>query len=169
MAPLALELAVWGASDPADLKWLTPPPAAAFGQARTLLHELGAVDEAGRIAAHGRAMAAMPTHPRLAHMILKARDHGHDREAALIAALLGERDILRPDRDVPDADIRTRLSLLRDGRARGGGRVPAAARQILRDPKADFGAIDVEAAGRVLALAYPDRIARKRPGPSRAT
>ncbi|RMF11653.1 MAG: ATP-dependent helicase HrpB, partial [Alphaproteobacteria bacterium] len=164
LARLALELAVWGTPDPSVLKWLNPPPAGAYGQAQSLLRQLGAVDEQGRVMPHGRSIAAMPTHPRLAHMIVKAREDGLEREAALIAALLGERDILRTDHEAPDADIRTRLALLQKNHAPGSARIVASARQILRDPHADFGTIETESAGRLLALAYPDRIARRRVG-----
>src|SRR5579862_2392687 len=76
LAPLALELARWGAIDPGTLSWLDPPPAAAYAQARALLRDLDAVDRDGRLTAHGRAMAALGFHPRLAHMMLRARDTG---------------------------------------------------------------------------------------------
>lgn len=162
LAPLALELSLWGAADPATLAWMTPPPAGAFAQARALLRELGATDDAGRITAHGREMAAVPAHPRLAHMTIKARSDGLEREAALITAILSERDILRPTPGHPDSNLKTRLRLVREGRLPKRSPVLAAARQILGDAKADFGVIDVHAAGRLLALAYPDRIAMAR-------
>ena len=76
LAPLALELAAWGVADPAGLAWLTPPPAGAFAQARRLLAELGAVDDAGHITAHGRRMAELPLHPRLAHSLLRGAELG---------------------------------------------------------------------------------------------
>jgi ATP-dependent helicase HrpB len=72
LASLTLELAAWGTSDPLDLRWIDPPPAAAFRQARELLRQLDALDLAGRITPHGRAMVALPIHPRLAHMLLRA-------------------------------------------------------------------------------------------------
>ncbi|MDO5643748.1 MAG: ATP-dependent helicase HrpB, partial [Paracoccus sp. (in: a-proteobacteria)] len=67
---LALELANWG-SDGGDLAFLTPPPEAAMLEARALLRDLGALDQAGRITAHGREMAGLPTHPRIAHMLIR--------------------------------------------------------------------------------------------------
>ncbi|NUQ91646.1 MAG: ATP-dependent helicase HrpB, partial [Gemmatimonadaceae bacterium] len=76
LAPLALELAVAGIADPGELRWLTPPPAPALAQARELLQQLGALDGEGRATAHGRAMAALPAHPRLAHLLLVARSRG---------------------------------------------------------------------------------------------
>jgi ATP-dependent helicase HrpB len=176
LAPLALELARWGAA-PGALRWLDPPPAAAFAQGSELLRELGALDAAGGITPHGHAMAAIGLHPRLAHMALAARARGDGRLAAEIAALLGERDIVKAAPGRREADLRLRLELLGD---RG------AARELARDLSLDRGAAErarqaarqVErqlrlheaaparpaAAGRVLALAYPDRIAQRRPG-----
>jgi ATP-dependent helicase HrpB len=177
LAPLALELARWGAHDPAALAWLDPPPPAAFAQARELLRELGALDAADGITAHGRAMAGIGLHPRLAHMALIARDRGEGRLAAEIAALLGERDIVKAAPGRRDADLRLRLDLLRDAAAarhlppelkldRGAAdRARQAARQLrrqLRLPERE--AAPLGATGRVLALAYPDRIAQRRPG-----
>ena len=76
LAPLALELACWGAMDAGQLRWLDPPPVAPLAQARDLLRLLSAIDAAGRITAHGRALSAMGAHPRLAHMLIKGRDSG---------------------------------------------------------------------------------------------
>lgn len=156
LTPLALELALWG-GEPA---WLDPPPAAAMAQARTLLAELGALGADGRITAHGRAMVG-PTHPRLAHMILAAKAAGQGALACDIAAVLGERDILRGTRD---CDLRLRLDALKTGRAGDRGatmRVREAARR-LRDLFRCRDAGHGDHAGRVLALAYPDRIAQRR-------
>ena len=124
LAPLALELAAWGAT-PESLRWLDPPPAAAFAAARALLAELGALDGAGRITAHGREMAAEPLHPRLAHMLVRARADGAVAEAALLAALLSDRDPLRGAGREAGADLRERV------RAVAG----------LRDPRADAAAV----------------------------
>ena len=81
LAPLALDLAVWGISDPMELSWLDPPAASAFAQARELLHELGALDAKGAVTEHGRSMASLPAHPRIAHMLLRAKElsRGHQR------------------------------------------------------------------------------------------
>src|SRR5690606_36480852 len=106
LAPLALQLAAWGAADPARLAWLDPPPAAAYAQARALLADLGALGPDGAVTAHGRAMAAFGTHPRLAHMMLKAQELGLGGLACDLAALLGERDIVRSGSGGRDADIR---------------------------------------------------------------
>ncbi|MGH8149715.1 MAG: ATP-dependent helicase HrpB, partial [Steroidobacteraceae bacterium] len=116
LAPLALELAAWGVSDAAQLRWLDPPPPAQLSSARDLLHRLGALDPSGRITAHGRDMARLAAHPRLAHMLLEARASGELAIAARLAALLSERDVLPRAHGPADADIRTRLELL-DGDA----------------------------------------------------
>jgi ATP-dependent helicase HrpB len=177
LAPLALALARWGAGDPRSLAWLDAPPEAAFAQARELLGELGALDGDRRITAHGREMAMLGLHPRLAHMMLVAKRRGQGMLAAEIAALLGERDIVKAAPGQRDADLRLRVELLRQRtearhlppgltldrgsaeRARQGAR--QFARQLrLRDSEASA----PRDAGRVLALAYPDRIAQRRPG-----
>lgn len=104
LTALALELALWGAA-PEDLMFLTQPPAGAMAEAQALLHMLGALDAQGRITEHGKALAALPLHPRLGHMLLQAGP-----AAAPLAALLGERD---PLRGAP-ADLSLRLKALRD-------------------------------------------------------
>ena len=177
LAPLALQLARWGTRDPAALAWLDPPPEAAYAQAQELLRELEALDAAGRITAHGGDMAAIGLHPRLAHMVLVARRRGEGRLAAEIAALLGERDILKAAPGQRDADLRLRIELLRErGEARhlppglsldrgAAERARQAARQLRRPLR--LGAekeAPPDGAGRLLAQAYPDRIAQRRPG-----
>ena len=100
LAGLALELALWGVADPAELPFLDEPPAKTFAAGRGLLQLLGALDESGRLTETGRAMATLPLHPRLARMVI---DAGTDQElAGIVAALVDDRDVLRghPD-DVP--------------------------------------------------------------------
>ncbi|MGZ8379864.1 MAG: ATP-dependent helicase HrpB [Gemmatirosa sp.] len=176
LAPLALELAAAGVSDPSELRWLDVPPAAAFAQARTLLRQLGALDDAGRITPHGREMAALPLHPRLAHMTLRARTLGLAALACDLAALLAERDVLRGDGPrQPDADVRLRLDLLARGDVPGtvlgwgvdreGVRRARQEARALRESLRAGGPAspdDAASAGRLLSLAYPDRIARRR-------
>ncbi|HUL82307.1 MAG TPA: ATP-dependent helicase HrpB, partial [Gammaproteobacteria bacterium] len=122
LAPLALELAVWG-TDVDALAWLDPPPAATLAAARDLLRRLDALGADGRVTAHGRALHALGLHPRLAQMLLAARDLGAPRAGAELAALLSERDLLRGGAAGAerDSDIRTRLDLLR-GDAEHGDR-----------------------------------------------
>ena len=123
LAPLALELASWGARDASELRWLDPPPAAMLASARNLLLRLGALDGSGRITRHGGQMARLSVHPRLAHMLLRAYDLGCLPLAADLAALLSERDLLRAVGGSRDADIRSRLELVRgEGFAQGADR-----------------------------------------------
>jgi ATP-dependent helicase HrpB len=174
LAPLALELAVAGTRDPAELSWIDPPPSAALAQAAELLTELDAFDADGRVSAHGKAMVRLPLHPRLAHMILRAVPVGAGLTACRVAALLGERDILRSDDYRGVADLRLRVDALgregwdprvdRGARQRVLAEADHLARQLRIDRKADNGAGHV---GLLTALAYPDRIARRRGGRAR--
>jgi ATP-dependent helicase HrpB len=160
LAPLALDLAAWGAEAGA-LTWLDPPPEATLAQARDLLHALGAVDDGGRITAHGRDMARLGAHPRLAHLLLRAREAGLAATGCALAAVLSERDVLRgPGRD---ADIRSRLELLAE-QSPTAAAVRRAAQFFsgqlgLRE---STGHIDAGEAGWLLACAYPERVARWR-------
>ncbi|HLO79159.1 MAG TPA: ATP-dependent helicase HrpB, partial [Magnetospirillum sp.] len=177
LAPLALDLAQWGIDDANQLAWLDAPPAAALAQARELLGELGAIEPSGRITAHGRAMNRLAMHPRLAHMVLKARQLSLGGLACDLAALLGERDVIKAERGFRDADVRLRLDAMRtnEGFDRRHGlsvdrgalaRVRQAAKEWRRriglKPGEETG--EGRDAGIVLAFAYPDRIARRRPG-----
>jgi ATP-dependent helicase HrpB len=178
LAPLALELARWGARDPAELSWLDPPPAAAYAQAVTLLSDLGAIDGASGITAHGRAMAGLGFHPRLAHMMLRAREAKAGATAAAIAAVLSERDIVRARPGARDSDLRLRLELIQKGAGdhllprgliadRGAiERARDLQRQWCRALGVERAPVEPAATGRLLALAYPDRLAQRRPGAS---
>ncbi|MFS8608203.1 MAG: ATP-dependent helicase HrpB [Gammaproteobacteria bacterium] len=176
LVPLALELASWGTADPATLRWLDPPPAAAFASARELLRKLGALDPSGRITEHGREMARLPVHPRLAHMLLTARRLGAVRTAARLAALLSERDLLRGKRE-RDVDVRTRLALLSGddagaypeitahrGALRRAQRMAGELERRIGGAEAKSGSANDDLVGVLLAFAYPDRIGRRRPG-----
>jgi ATP-dependent helicase HrpB len=182
LAPLALDLAEWGADEAAALPWLDAPPAPMLDSARDLLGRLGALDVAQRITAHGRALARLPAHPRLAHLLLEAQRRGESRLGAQLAAVLGERDLLRGrPGDVRDADVLARLDLVL-GRGRGGGAAggvdPGAVarvrrnaelfeRRLVESRRADDRAVDPRApigAAGLLACAYPDRIGRRRAG-----
>ncbi len=165
LAPLALDLAAWGVHDPTTLPWMTPPPAGAYAQAQDVLRRLDALDDAGRITAEGKAMAALPLHPRLAHLVHRGHDLGHGGLACDTAALLAERDILMGTRD---PDLRLRLDAIM-GRELGLrvnhgalARVKAAARQIRGLARIKVEAARADHAGVLVALAYPDRIAQRR-------
>lgn len=156
LAPLVLELAAWGVSEPRALPWLDPPPAAAFAQARDLLIRLEALDEEGRITRMGKEMVRLPLHPRLAHMVAR----GRSGLAADLAALLSERDGLPRGAGV---DVTERLAQIR-GSARD--RIREAAKQIRRIAAPDREAGEA-GAGVLLAYAFPDRIAQRRGGDRR--
>jgi ATP-dependent helicase HrpB len=174
LAPLALELACWGAADAAGLRWLDPPPAAPLAQARDLLRQLDAIDPGARITPHGRSLAEVGAHPRLAHMLVKARGLGAARLAGELAAILSERDILRSTPGCRDVDLRLRVAALRgDATPLPPGidvdhRALAQARRTAGDWYRGFGQGIAEQAdphdstGPLLALAYPDRIGRAR-------
>jgi len=175
LAPLALELSRWGARDAGALAWLDAPPAAQLAAAAALLERLGALDPGGRITAHGRDMARLGVHPRLAHLLLRSRELGSLALGALLAALLSERDLLRGAAAGADADIRTRLELVRGEGARAAvdrgalERVRRGARDLERQlgsarqgaPRRSHRGADRDV-GLLLALAYPDRIGRRR-------
>ena len=156
LTPLALELALWGAS---DLPFLTPPHVGVLAEARALLAGLGALAPEGGITAHGRALAGLPLHPRLGHMLLTA-----GRAAAPLAALLAERDPLRGA--PPDLIARLR-AIDRPGEAAHRPtieRIRAEARRLAaRTPEPGGGAPDLSPA-QMAALAYPDRIGLRRAG-----
>ncbi|MDX2185145.1 MAG: ATP-dependent helicase HrpB [Gemmatimonadaceae bacterium] len=185
LAGLALDLAVLGIHDPATLSWVDAPPAAAFADARQLLGRLGALDAAGALTAHGRAMSALGLHPRLSHLVLAGIAMGQGPLAADLAALLDDRDPIRRD-DGPGrapADIRLRLEALR--RTGDAAHVSALRLRVDHDqlarlretarairqsagyrdaprPRGGDADADIDAVGDLLALAYPDRIARRR-------
>ncbi|MFD0617241.1 ATP-dependent helicase HrpB [Paenibacillus sp. GCM10027629] len=182
LAPLVLELAVWGTS-PAALRWLDPPPAPALAQAHELLRWLGALGAEGAATPHGRSLAALPLHPRLAHMVRCAGQLGRATLACELAALLSERDIARSGgasasaagagARAPGADMRLRVEALRgaappqlavDAAACRRVRAEAAALQRQLGAAADRAEGDALAdCGVLLAFAYPDRIAERRP------
>ncbi|KPF82930.1 ATP-dependent helicase HrpB [Novosphingobium sp. AAP93] len=182
LTPLALTLAQWGAGDPAAMAWIDPPPAAAMAAARGALAALGALDAGGQITPHGRAMAALPMEPALAHMLLFAATRGQAEDAARLALLLQERGLGGRGEDLA-------LRLERWSRERGGRadasrklaeRWAASAAKVLRQAQHERSQSSkstkpahaelVEASGAALPLgvllaeAFPDRIARARGG-----
>jgi ATP-dependent helicase HrpB len=157
LAGLALELAAWGVASPDGLGFLTPPPAPAFAEARALLADLGALDAAGRVTAHGRALAGLPAHPRLGHMLVAAAAEGAGALAADLAALVEARDTARGR----GADLSLRLAALR-GADPALAPIRAEAKR-LRALAPNRGGPGLSP-GAALSLAYPDRIAKRRPG-----
>ncbi|MCF5782214.1 ATP-dependent helicase HrpB, partial [Pseudomonas syringae] len=175
LAGLALQLARWGVT-PAQLVWLDVPPAAAYAQAQDLLVRLEALsNQPGQppaLTPHGQAMAELPAHPRIAHLLLRGHALGLGELACDVAALLGERDILRGG----GADLHSRLTLLAgtERAARGAQGGVQRARQLARQYRGYLrGAANSPVSdpdhsrwlGALLALAYPDRVAQqRRPG-----
>lgn len=173
LCALALHLLNWGVSDPAELDWLDPPPSGAFNQALQLLTALGAVtrDLASRpvLTEHGRAMAQWPVHPRLAHMLQCASAMGVLKEASLLAALLIERDPFRME----GADITRRMQRLtgempcETAQRAWMSRVQQQAQGYRKNVTVVDRKLPVsqdELWALLLAHAYPDRIAKRRPG-----
>lgn len=155
LAGVVLDLARWGVAAPDALPWLELPPKAAFAQAQDLLKQLEALDDEGRITALGRRMGDLPLHPRLAHMVVKGEKLGAGESAAGLAAFLSERDGLPRE---TTADVEHRLLLLR-GAAKD--RIKQAARQIGETARLTRDTAEIPT-GVLLALAYPDRVARRR-------
>jgi len=173
LSSLTLELANWGVTDPGELNWLDLPPESAFDAAVVLLKQLEALDDYGRITPHGRALLAAGTHPRLAHMVIRANAIGQGFMACCLAALIEERDFVFSDRARPDPDICLRLEILdrmAQGKPQGGrgfhaGRakaVLARARHLVTRFKVRGRSMEIPEAGRFLAFAWPERVAKKR-------
>ena len=162
LVPTVLDIAAWGENHPERLAWLTPPPAVALSQARQLLLSLDAVDADGRVTPHGRKLAALPCHPRVAQLLLKADTPERKALAADLAALIEEKDPL----DTAEAGVYLRLRALRDARqSRREGRwsrisrIAEQYRKMVHVPE-DNGDPDPFEAGALLAAAYPERIAK---------
>ncbi|RPE66361.1 ATP-dependent helicase HrpB [Pacificibacter maritimus] len=154
LSGLALELALWGASEE-DLNFLTPPPQGQLAEARNLLRGLGALDSMGRITDHGRKISDMPVHPRLAHMLQISGENG-----ANLAAILNERDPMRG----AGVDLSLRIKALSkpDNRADRGAieRIKTEAKRLRKGlPQGAQMSL-----GELAAQAYPDRIGMRRKG-----
>lgn len=157
LSSLLLSSLLWGATDPSRLPFLDPPPAVAIEEARKRLTILGALNAEGRVTEHGRAIAGLPLEPRLAHMLIDARQRGFARAAADIAVLLTERGLGGND---PDLDVRwRRWQSDRSPRAQAARSMAASWHRRL-DPGS--GAVDEHDLGKALALAFPDRVSRRR-------
>jgi ATP-dependent helicase HrpB len=175
LAPLLLDCAAWGVTDPTSLAFLDPPPGPALKEARALLQQLGALDHEGRITDVGRRLRDLPLPPRLARMVLVAGESGQAREAADLAAVLVERGLGGDAVDLAERVERYRRD--RSGRAQDMRRM-AEGWARASDPKGDttFGpdpmmntSSDARASssgphstGALLTLAYPDRLAKAR-------
>jgi len=172
LADLLLALASWGVAQPLTLNWISPPPPGPLQQARQLLLDLKALQptEALTVTAHGQAMARVVAHPRIAHMLIMAKQLGQYSLACDIAALLMERDFL--DRRSQGVDFELRLQAL--GQGGGGARAllqrVKQSRRAYQQLKFDGlgGELNVslndqpQALALLLALAYPERVARRK-------
>ncbi|HUO55787.1 MAG TPA: ATP-dependent helicase HrpB [Rhodoblastus sp.] len=163
LAGLLLDLAAWGTRDPNDLLWLDPPPAPACAEARALLQELGALDSEGAITARGKAMRRLPLPPRLARMALQAENRGSGEQACELAVLLTEKGL---GGDSPDLSDRLERFLRENSsRAKDGRRLAHGWKHFLRAAAQELGESAERRAlspGALVALAFPDRIARAR-------
>lgn len=160
LSGFVLDLAQWGVADPGKLVFLDPPPPAALAEANALLAELGAIDTQGRITGEGRRLARLPLPPRLARMVVDAAAEGAGTLAANIAAILSERGL-----GGDDVDLAHRLAAFRRDRSRRceDARRMAGRWAELSSPKGGNENGESELSiGAVLALAYPDRIAKSR-------
>ena len=154
LSALLLDCAIWGIADPRRLRWLDPPSAAALDEARRRLLSLGALDASGRPTSHGRAVAALPLPPRLAHMLIEAKVRGWAGTAAEVAVLLSERGL-----GGGDTDLELRLRRWRGEK----GKRAEAARGLVRSWLRLLAAKDgIGELGACVALAFPDRVARRR-------
>lgn len=166
LTQFCLELALWG-TDAEKMHWLNPPPEAALAAGKELLLELGAIDKTHRITHLGKKLAALPIHPRLGIMILRAGELGMGALACEIAALLEERDILDNQEARVNTDLRERVRIFRQISASQNQKwnyrnLLTIRDQLLRLTGTRFTECDIEYTGLVAAFAYPDRIAKKR-------
>ena len=169
LTSLALDLAAWGGLD--DDRWLDPPPPGRLAAASGLLGSLGALDSVGHLTDHGRQLSTLGLHPRLGHMLLLGASLGHASLAATLAALLSERDIFTGPPTSRPVDMRERLAALRSPTSstdRGvRDRVLADAQRFASRLPKDIAtpserSADDDAAGLLIGLAFPDRLARRR-------
>lgn len=161
LAPLVLQCAAWGESDPTRLNWLDPPPAPLLAEARKRLVALGAVDTGGAITPLGRSIAALPLPPHLAAMLLKGAQAGSAMQAAEIALLLQERGL-----GGQGDDLDTRLNRWRSDRGERAAKSRKLAERWAKLAERQVGAgtpRDLPPAV-LLAFAYPDRVAKRRDG-----
>jgi ATP-dependent RNA helicase HrpB len=156
---LVLDLAVWGVADPASLPWLDPPPAPALSEARALLVEIGAVSDDGRITERGKRLARFPLHPRLAAMVVEAAAEDKALLAAEIAAVVSERGL-----GGDDPDLSHRIEQFRRDKSSRAEEARRLARNWAEEAGGKIQNSPAAGAGALLALAYPDRVAKARAG-----
>ena len=168
LSQLLLDLAVWGNNDTTEMLWMDAPPITSVTHAKTLLQNLGAIDKSGVITPHGQAMGKYPMHPRLAHMMIKAKKLDLSYEASLLAVLISEKDIYT--KSYGSSDLRERVSVLHDVRVDKSlnasyinkYQCSYLLKNAKRIEKMQKPTVDLELLGVLLAFAYPDRIAKLR-------
>ncbi|MDD5065950.1 MAG: ATP-dependent helicase HrpB [bacterium] len=174
LSNLWLELAGWGAKDPAELFWLDQPLSSAISEAQELLLELEALDKKGGITEHGKKMLSFHSHPRLSHMMIKAKETGLARLACILASILNEQDIFRFGDKTRNSDISLRLDILLGTRsAAADSHIDwSGCRRVMDQAQRWQEMLGTASGGRekwndddigpVLAFAYPDRIGMRR-------
>ncbi len=167
LCDLVLDMAQWGVTDIRQLTWLTPPPKAALAQASDTLHQISALEN-NKITSHGKQIHQLACHPRIAHMLLLAKETVDKQLGTDIAAILEERDPLPKETGI---DINLRIEALRRARKNNslGGRYTriekvAASYRCMLNLEVNNDAFDPYETGLLLAFAYPERIASARPG-----
>jgi ATP-dependent helicase HrpB len=159
LSSLVLDLAQWGVSDPGALAFLDPPPVPALKEANSLLSELGALDADGRITEEGQSLRALALPPRLARMIVDSHRAGAGEEAAEIAVILTERGL-----GGDSVDLDARLDQFRRDRSQRASSARSLAQRWasqVASSKSPQGEGELST-GVMLALAFPDRVARNR-------
>lgn len=171
LAALVLDLGVWGNTDIHSLQWLDTPPLSAMNHANALLQQLGAIDSKGMITSHGKAMSRYGIHPRLAHMMIKAKVLNLSYEASLLTLLITEKDIYY--QSFASSDLRERVHVLHDflqGKYVDKSLINIAqCKQIQKQMHTSLSlnvsqkkTINTSLLGVLLSYAYPDRIAQQR-------
>ncbi|WP_211745823.1 ATP-dependent helicase HrpB [Paenibacillus sp. Marseille-Q4541] len=176
LAPVALELAVWGVQHPEELRWLDVPPAGPYEAASALLQQLGCLTGRGQVTSRGKHIAGMGTHPRIGHMLLQAAELGLARDASLLGALLQQGSPRLQDA-AAGWDLRPQLEYLRAvsaaGFASAASRDEALLRRLMQESRQLYSEVESrkidsetlppqDSCGLLLAFAYPDRIGQRR-------
>ncbi len=169
LAPLRLELAMWGVRDTTGLRLLDHPPQRAWDEAGDVLAMLGAIDDDAMLTDRGRKLSQMPLHPRLGSIVLTAIDRGVGWMGCIAAAAIDERDVLRGRPGEVPTDLALRVRLIDDPTARHEaasgrslGHVRRRAEDLARRVGCKDRAVDIDRLGLVVAAGFPDRIAQRR-------
>ncbi|WP_415398253.1 ATP-dependent helicase HrpB [Sulfurimonas sp. CS5] len=168
LTQMLLELSLWGNEEISELQWMDLPPESAMTHAKELLFYLGAIDAKGKITAHGKEMCSFGMHPRLAHMMIKAKEMHLTYEASLLCVLIHDKDIYTSA--YRSSDIRERVSVLHDvscGISINASHIDIKHCKFLlqsasRIEKKQKSVVNLEMIGVLLALAYPDRVSKRR-------